>query len=1177
MAARISQLSNSFTTYATGNLLVVVDVTDTSMAASGTDKRITLSQFFSNYVFKASGSSHAGGFVPDPGATAGASRYLSENGLWVKPTGVYNVKDYGAVGNGVADDTSAIQAAITAANSAGGGCVYFPATGNTGSAGYLVSSPLIIPRPGNPPIGVVTLRGDATRTSKIVQSSTFPANRSVIEWTLVRSQVWCQSITDLMITLSASVYGGGAIHFQLSATPTSYTDVAAEKGQFELRRLLIETNNPNNPYAIYLEGGHYCCVFEDLIADNGHPSLANPTYDTILLKGSSQVYFNNSDDIPGFFQPVLKNLTATIRRGGYGSIFEGRLNQANFFNAEAQGGRTGPTYKFTNSVQCWLSNLGGEGQSESSQFYFDNCENIICDNIGLGTPDPVYPSWVSGRVTSVDTTVRPTNLGVNNNYFRCTVAGTTGGTEPTWPTGAGDTVVDGSVTWVQEGKATGDGIVLVNTSSCMFRSRASWSTKPTWKSQRGAYVINIDSNSFNNEFVGFCLNGTPDTECIFPTYANRNYGEFWNDIDGTYHVVGTKIPTITTASLPSASTNVGQIVYVPDAAVGAQLQYSNGVGWQPAGPGAALTAPIVSAAPGSTDASAGIAVGTTYYYKVGAVTSTGTELAGPQTGFTLTATRAPNLLSQTIAEDWTVSSWGKVHASAAAGSDVDPVFGNTADKLTEDSTTNNHYATTSLNPGAGAAVFSVYAKSAGRDFLQVYCFSGSTLLNAYVNLSTGAVTNLVAGTFTVTNAGGGWWRIQVNYTAPGSSHSIILFMASAAGTNSYLGDGTSGISLWGALSQTGSGSPPYVDNAVALSWTPSTSAASYNVYRASVSNAFGSPSLLTNTGGTSYTDVGNATTTGSPPGSGDINVGAGGNLNMADPANIVIGTSTGTKIATASSQKLGFFGVSPIIQPSGDIVTALGNLGLVSSPSVTATAGVSSVGLTMPSGFSVSGSPVTTSGTLAVSTTLSGIIKGTGSALAAAVSDTDYPSIASVQSRAISFLKTGSGLYYAVSPAGSVGTGTLGTGTLRVLPFYVPNAVTLLAVVAEVTGAGDSGSTYLLGIWNDNGSGQPGTLLLSCGTIDGASATVQSVSISQALSPGLYWIGGVTQNVTTTQPTLRTVAAGSVNYGFAFNATPTAGQVAVGYAATGVTGSLGNFTGNPGVSSSAPRIFVKVQ
>ena len=54
----------------------------------------------------------------------------------------YNVKDetYGAVGDNSTDDTSAIQAAIDAAEAAGGGIVVIPAT----SSGYKITSPLTI-------------------------------------------------------------------------------------------------------------------------------------------------------------------------------------------------------------------------------------------------------------------------------------------------------------------------------------------------------------------------------------------------------------------------------------------------------------------------------------------------------------------------------------------------------------------------------------------------------------------------------------------------------------------------------------------------------------------------------------------------------------------------------------------------------------------------------------------------------------------------------------------------------------------------------------------------------------------------------------------------------------------------------------------------------------------------
>ncbi len=50
----------------------------------------------------------------------------------------YNVRNYGALGNGVADDTTAINAAIAAAQTAGGGVVYLP------PGTYLVTAPLAV-------------------------------------------------------------------------------------------------------------------------------------------------------------------------------------------------------------------------------------------------------------------------------------------------------------------------------------------------------------------------------------------------------------------------------------------------------------------------------------------------------------------------------------------------------------------------------------------------------------------------------------------------------------------------------------------------------------------------------------------------------------------------------------------------------------------------------------------------------------------------------------------------------------------------------------------------------------------------------------------------------------------------------------------------------------------------
>lgn len=59
-------------------------------------------------------------------------------------------------------------------------------------------------------------------------------------------------------------------------------------------------------------------------------------------------------------------------------------------------------------------------------------------------------------------------------------------------------------------------------------------------------------------------------------------------------------------------------------------------------------------------------------------------------------------------------------------------------------------------------------------------------------------------------------------------------------------------------------------------------------------------------------------------------------LTMTDATNIVLDTTTGTKIGTATTQKLAFYNSTPIVKPTGDVATALSNLGLVATPTVAA-------------------------------------------------------------------------------------------------------------------------------------------------------------------------------------------------------------------------------------------------
>lgn len=55
--------------------------------------------------------------------------------------------------------------------------------------------------------------------------------------------------------------------------------------------------------------------------------------------------------------------------------------------------------------------------------------------------------WVASTAYSLQDYVQDPTSPANNFAFRCTTAGTTGGSEPTWPTSAGATVADGTVVW----------------------------------------------------------------------------------------------------------------------------------------------------------------------------------------------------------------------------------------------------------------------------------------------------------------------------------------------------------------------------------------------------------------------------------------------------------------------------------------------------------------------------------------------------------------------------------------------------------------------------------------------------------------------------------------------------------------------------------------------------------
>lgn len=96
-------------------------------------------------VFGPSGPLHAVGAVPDPGATAGATRYLREDGTWTVPSGTGGTITGGTIDGAIIGSTtpasvSATSFSISAANCAAETTVTTPCLLYAGSATAATSS-----------------------------------------------------------------------------------------------------------------------------------------------------------------------------------------------------------------------------------------------------------------------------------------------------------------------------------------------------------------------------------------------------------------------------------------------------------------------------------------------------------------------------------------------------------------------------------------------------------------------------------------------------------------------------------------------------------------------------------------------------------------------------------------------------------------------------------------------------------------------------------------------------------------------------------------------------------------------------------------------------------------------------------------------------------------------------
>ena len=165
--------------------------------------------------------------------------------------------------------------------------------------------------------------------------------------------------------------------------------------------------------------------------------------------------------------------------------------------------------------------------------------------------------------------------------------------------------------------------------------------------------------------------------------------------------------------------------------------------------------------------------------------------------------------------------WGKANATVTANAIASPDGTVNADKLVETTATGEHYARQNFVGLTASANYttSIYIKAGGRTAGQIRILDTDVVTNGYYvnfNLTAVTVSTLAVGTGStvlagsIVNAGGGWYRIVVTGSITGTKYTLDTFIQNPAGTQSYTGDGTSGIYLWGAQLEAGSFATSYI-------------------------------------------------------------------------------------------------------------------------------------------------------------------------------------------------------------------------------------------------------------------------------------------------------------------------------------------------------------------------------
>jgi hypothetical protein len=164
--------------------------------------------------------------------------------------------------------------------------------------------------------------------------------------------------------------------------------------------------------------------------------------------------------------------------------------------------------------------------------------------------------------------------------------------------------------------------------------------------------------------------------------------------------------------------------------------------------------------------------------------------------------------------------------------------------------------------------------------------------------------------------------------------------------------------------------------------------------------------------------------------------------------------------------------------------------------------------------------------------------------------------------------------WYESRNGGTLTTSNYVQNRLYCYPLFIQETITIDRLSVEVTTL-QASTTWRIGIYTPDSNGVPSTLLLDAGTVDSSSGGLKTITVSQTLTAGLYYIAGVWQGGSTS-PGLRAYGNTSGNWAPVVSTNQQTNIILTAYFVDSVSGALANITSTTLIANANARTQFRI-